>query len=199
MYKRVILFIVVSVVLLVVGVGCVLAQDTITKDEEALAKVLSDKYNIDVTPQDIANLRAEGVGYTEIVKLYIVSSASGESVSELLEKRKEEGWNTILDELGVDITRDELMDEAKKVIEEAGITLGEQQQKRHRYRYQQENTYQKEQGDTKDKNDNCTHQHCKDNQKDHQSDDSNGDKGNKGSGNGGGNGGKGNGKSHGKK
>ncbi len=110
-------------VVMVFGVGIVYAdtESDLKQDCVKLANALSQELNTTVKPEDVETLYKTGIGFTEITKLYIVSSLSGKSVEELAKLRKTTGWNSLLYSLDVKMTRDELVKQAEKIVEKADV------------------------------------------------------------------------------
>ena len=82
----------------------------ITAEDERLAGLISEKYSITVTAQEVADLHATGIGYGEISKAYGFASLSGMTASDVLAMRQTAGWGAIAKSMGIkvsDVTRNE--------------------------------------------------------------------------------------------
>jgi hypothetical protein len=82
---------------------------SITKDQR-LADALSTTYGITVMAEDIANLHATGVGYSEISKAYGFHALSKRRLTDILTMRQSMGWGKIAKIVDVkvsDVTRNE--------------------------------------------------------------------------------------------
>ncbi len=81
---------------------------TPTAEDEKLAVVIAETYNVTVTAQEVADLHATGLGYGEISKAYGFSSLAGLTVSDVLGLRQTMGWGQVAASLGFkvsDVTR----------------------------------------------------------------------------------------------
>ena len=92
---------------------------TPTSQDVNLAQQLSTAYNITVTPQEIADLRAKNdIGYGGITLLYGLANASGKTVTDIIAMRQQDlGWGDIAKSLGLKVS--DIMKKSSSILKSA--------------------------------------------------------------------------------